>query len=212
MDDCCSQMGETLNVLAQGDQRRVLVLVMMVNIVMFASEFGFGLVAQSSAMMADSVDMLGDAIVYALSLYALGQGDRWQAGAALTKGGLILAFGLGILVETGFKVAEGATPSSLIMLIVTSTALAANVGCLGLLWRFRGLNVNMSSTFECSRNDVIANVGVIVAAGLVSWTQSGWPDIIAGVIIAVLFLRSAGHVLRSALPVWRGEGGKVVLD
>ena len=212
MDDCCSAKTETLNVLAQGDQRRVLVIVMVVNVVMFAAEFGFGLVARSSAMMADSVDMLGDAIVYGLSLYALGQGNRWQAGAALAKGGLILAFGAGILIETAFKIAEGVTPSSSIMLAVTSVALAANLACLALLWRFRHLNVNMASTFECSRNDVIANIGVLVAAALVAATGKGWPDIIAGLVIAILFLRSAARVLHSAWPVWRGHGGKVELD
>lgn len=212
MDDCCSRKGETLNLLAQGDRRRVLVIVMIVNIVMFAAEFGFGLVARSSAMMADSVDMLGDAIVYGLSLYALGRSERWQAGAALTKGGLILAFGIGILVETGIKVAEGVTPSSSIMLAVTAIALAANLACVALLWRFRRLNVNMASTFECSRNDVIANVGVLVAAALVAFTGTGWPDVPAGAVIAILFLRSAARVLRSAWPVWQGKGGAVALD
>jgi Co/Zn/Cd efflux system component len=212
MDDCCSAKSETLNLLAQGDQRRVLVIVMAVNIVMFATEFGFGLIARSSAMMADSVDMLGDAIVYGLSLYALGRGERWQAGAALAKGGLILVFGIGILIETAFKIAAGVTPSSTIMLAVTSIALAANLFCLALLWRFRRLNVNMASTFECSRNDVIANVGVLVAAGIVAWTQAGWPDVLAGLVIALLFLRSAARVLRSAWPVWRGQGGQVAFD
>ena len=212
MDDCCSPKSETLNELARGDQRRVLVIVMVVNIVMFAAEFGFGLIARSSAMMADSVDMLGDAIVYALSLYALSQGERWQAGAALAKGGLILAFGIGIVIETAFKIAEGVTPSSGIMLVVTAIALAANLGCFALLWRFRRLNVNMASTFECSRNDVIANVGVLAAAGLVAATGEGWPDVVAGLVIAALFLRSSVHVLRSAWPVWRGREGKVALD
>src|SRR5690242_5167104 len=185
MDDCCSKKGEALNVLAQGKQRRVLVVVMLVNIAMFAAEFGFGLVARSSAMMADSVDMLGDAIVFALSLYALARGPQWQAGAALAKGGLILLFAAGIFAETAFKIIEGVTPSSSIMLVVTAVALAANLLCLALLWRFRTLNVNMSSTFECSRNDVIANTGVIVAGALVALTQSAWPDIVAGLVIAV---------------------------
>ena len=212
MDDCCSRKAETLNVLAQGDQRRVLVIAMAVNIIMFGAEFGFGVVARSSAMMADSIDMLGDAIVYGLSLYALNRDGRWQAGAALAKGGLILAFGIGILIETGLKVVQGVTPSSSIMLAVTGIALVANFACLALLWRFRTLNVNMTSTFECSRNDVIANVGVLVAAVLVAWTSNGWPDALAGFVIAILFLRSAVHVLRSAWPVWQGKGGKVALD
>jgi cation diffusion facilitator family transporter len=212
MDDCCSKRSETLNALAQGDQRRVLVIVMAVNAVMFVAEFGFGLVANSTAMMADSIDMLGDAIVYGLSLYALGRGQRWQAGAALAKGGLILGFGAGIIAETAFKVDAGVIPSSGVMLVVTAIALIANFACLGLLWRFRRLNVNTASTFECSRNDVLANVGVLVAAGLVTLTHAGWPDVLAGLVIAFLFLRSAARVLRPAWPVWRGQAGAIELD
>ena len=212
MDDCCSHKRETLDLLAKGRQRRVLGIVMVVNAVMFVVEFGFGLIARSSAMMADSVDMLGDATVYALSLYALGRDERWQAGAALAKGGLILAFALGILIESAVKIAQGVMPSSTIMLIVTTIALLANLACLWLLWGFRKLNVNMASTFECSRNDVMANVGVLIAAGLVARIGSGWPDIVVGLIIALLFLRSAGRVLASARPVWRGHGGRVEME
>ena len=209
-DDCCSRKSATIAQLGRNTgQRRVLVIVMVINLVMFLAEFGFGLIARSSAMMADSVDMLGDAIVYALSLYALGRGDRWQAGAAFTKGVIILAFAVGIFVETSLKIAEGVMPSSQIMLVVTSVALVANVCCLALLWRFRKLDVNMSSTFECSRNDVIANTGVIIAGFLVAWTATAWPDIIAGFVIGSLFVRSAFHVLRSAWPVWQGNSGKV---
>jgi Co/Zn/Cd efflux system component len=205
VDDCCSKKGETLIVLAQGDQRRVLVIVMIVNIAMFVAEFGAGVVAQSSALMADSVDMMGDAFVYALSLYALSRGTRWQAGAALTKGLIILAFGLGILIEIAFKISNGVTPSSRIMMIFSAIALVANGFCLALLWRFRKLNVNMRSTFECSRNDVASNIGVLAAGALVALSGSFWPDIIIAAIIAALFLRSAFSVLASAWPVFHSN-------
>ena len=211
MDDCCSGNAKTLETLARGAQRRVLVIVMILNAVLFVVELGFGVVARSSAMMADSVDMLGDAIVYALSLYALSRGDRWHAGAALAKAGLILGFGAAILVETAFKIIGGVTPSSTIMLAVTAIALVGNLTCLGLLWRFRGLNVNMASTFECSRNDVLANLGVLAAGGLVGWFGNGWPDVLAGLIIAGLFLRSAVRVLGAAWPVWRRGSHAVAL-
>src|SRR3546814_7598366 len=89
------------------------------------------------------------------------------------------------------------------MLGVGSAALVANLICLALLWRFRRENVNMSSTFECSRNDVASNVGVLAAAGLVGLTGSAWPDIIVGGLIAVIFLRSAWRVLGEAWPAWR---------
>lgn len=204
MDDCCSRKGDTLAKLAeQAEQRRVLIIVMIINAAMFVAEFGAGLVAQSSALMADSVDMLGDAFVYALSLFALSRGARWQAGAALTKGLLILAFGVGIVVESVFKIANGVTPSSSIMLTFAGIALAANLSCLALLWRFRTANVNMSSTFECSRNDVASNIGVLAAGALVALTASPWPDIVVGLAIAALFVRSSVRVLRSAWPEWR---------
>jgi len=212
-NDCCARKGDTIAELGQrADQRRVLLIVMLINLAMFAAEFGFGVIARSSAMMADSVDMLGDAIVYALSLYAMTRGPRWEAGAAITKAGIILAFAIGIFVETMFKIAAGVTPSSRIMLSVTMIALIANLACLVLLWRFRNLNVNMSSTFECSQNDVLANVGVIVAGLLVAWTGAAWPDILVGFIIAVLFVRSAFRVLRSGWPVWRGHAGHVQFE
>lgn len=208
MGDCCSKKSETLTVLAQGDQRRVLVIVMVINIAMFMAEFAAGVVGQSSALMADSVDMLGDAFVYSLSLYALSRGPRWEAGAALTKGLIILAFGLGIIVEIAFKISNGVTPSSQLMIIFSAIALLANGSCLALLWRFRKLNVNMSSTFECSRNDVASNIGVLAAGGLVAFTGSFWPDIAIAAIIAAIFLRSAISVLTGAWPVFRGNLGK----
>ena len=204
-DECCSRKGDTLAALAaKAGQRRVLVIVMAINLAMFLIEFGGGLAARSSALMADSVDMLGDALVYALSLYALRRGLRWEAGAAIAKGVIILGFGMVVLVEIADKLAHGIPPSSTLMLAFGSGALAANLLCLGLLWRFRGANVNMRSTFECSRNDVLSNIGVLVAAGLVAATSAAWPDIAVGTVVALLFLRSAWRVLAEAIPAWRG--------
>lgn len=203
-DDCCSRKGDTIAELGRkADQRRVLIIVMAINFVMFVLEFGAGIVARSSALMADSVDMFGDAVVYALSLYALSRGPRWEAGAALAKGGIILVFGAAVIVEIVDKIANGVPPSSSLMMIFGGIALIANLSCLALLWRFRNQNVNMSSTFECSRNDVASNVGVLVAAGLVAFTGSAWPDIAVGSVIALIFLRSAWKVLAEAIPAWR---------
>ncbi len=203
-DDCCSRKGDTIAQLGRkADQRRVLIVVMIINLVLFMAEFGGGVVARSSALMADSVDMLGDAVIYALSLYALSRGPRWEAGAALAKGGIILVFGIAVLVEIFDKIVNGAPPSSTLMLGFGSAALVANLTCLALLWRFRSENVNMSSTFECSRNDVASNIGVLIAAGLVAATGSAWPDIAVGGIIAAIFLRSAWRVLAEAIPAWR---------
>jgi Co/Zn/Cd efflux system component len=198
-DDCCSRKGDTIAQLGRkADQRRVLIAVMVINFVMFVAEFGGGVVARSSALMADSVDMLGDAVVYALS-----RGPRWEAGAALAKGGIILVFGIAVVFEIFDKIVNGVPPSSSLMLAFGSAALVANLTCLAMLWRFRSENVNMSSTFECSRNDVASNVGVLIAAGLVAMTGAAWPDIAVGGIIALIFLRSAWRVLAEAIPAWR---------
>ena len=203
-DDCCSRKGDTIAQLGRkADQRRVLIVVMVINFVMFMAEFGGGVFARSSALIADSLDMLGDAVVYALSLYALSRDPRWEAGAALAKGGIILVFGIAVVVEIFDKIFNGVPPSSSLMLAFGSAALVANLACLALLWRFRSENVNMSSTFECSRNDVASNIGVLIAAGLVGATGAAWPDIVVGGVIAIIFLRSAWHVLSEAIPAWR---------
>lgn len=207
-EHCCSAKGKELERLAvQAEQRRVLTIVLAINATMFFLEFGAGVIAGSAALMADAVDMLGDALVYGLSLYALARSDRWKGGAALAKGVFILAFGIGILIDIAIKLRSGIPPSSTLMLGFGTLALAANLLCLRLLWRFRAQDVNMASTFECSRNDVVSNIGVLVAAGGVAISASPWPDILVGAAIAALFLRSAFGVIRSALPVLRTSHG-----
>lgn len=204
MDDCCESKAGALETLArQGAQRRVLSMVLAMNATMFVVEFSAGVVAESASLMADAVDMLGDAVVYALSLYALNRGARWKAGAAVAKGSLILVFGAGVLAEVAVKVATGVPPSSKLMTAFGGLALLVNLVCLALLWRFRDQDVNMSSTFECSRNDVLANCGVLIAAAGVGLLGSPWPDIIVGLLIAVLFLQSALRVLARSLPLLR---------
>ncbi|MEN3973471.1 cation diffusion facilitator family transporter [Sphingomicrobium sp. XHP0235] len=202
--DCCSAKSTELEKLArQADQRRVLVAVLAINVFMFVVEFGAGVIAGSTALMADASDMLGDAVVYAVSLYALARSDRWKAGAAMLKGVVILGLGVGIAFNVLTKISSGVAPSSTLMLIFGGLALVANLVCLRLLTRFRHQDVNMASTFECSRNDVINNCGVLLAAGLVWWLVSPWPDIIIGSLMAVIFLRSAFRVIREAAPQMR---------
>jgi cation diffusion facilitator family transporter len=202
--DCCSAKSATLETLArQADQRRVLVIVLAINSVMFVLEFGAGVIAGSAALMADASDMLGDALVYAVSLYALARSDRWKAGAAMLKGVVILALGIGISVNVVLKIRSGVPPSSTLMLGFGALALVANLVCFRLLTRFRHQDVNMASTWECSRNDLINNTGVILAAGLVWWLASPWPDIVIGSLMALVFLRSAFRVMAEAAPQLR---------
>jgi Co/Zn/Cd efflux system component len=201
---CCHDKGHELERMAlHKDIRRVLVIVMMLNAMMFVLEFCAGLVARSASLMADSVDMLGDALVYAISLYALEKSLRWRAGSALLKGGFILALGLGVMVEIVVKIFWGAPPASGLMLVFGAMALSANLSCLALLWPYRRHDVNLASTFECSRNDVVANLGVLAAALLVSASGSAWPDIVVAAAIAFMFLRSSLHVITDAWPQYR---------
>jgi Co/Zn/Cd efflux system component len=179
-------------------QRRVLQVVLWVNAAMFLGEFGAGLIAHSTALLSDSVDMLGDAIVYGFSLYAVMRGPTWQARAALLKGTIMGAFGLGVLAEVVVKVIHGVVPSAGIIGGVGVVALAANVFCLVLLARHRGDDINMRSAWLCSRNDVVANVGVLLAAAGVGLTDAAWPDITIGLLIALMFGSSAIAVIRAA--------------
>src|SRR5262245_23909573 len=179
-------------------QRRILAIVLWINAVMLVVESVAGLASHSTSLLADSVDMLGDAIVYGFSLYAVSTGIGSQARAALLKGGIMAAFGVGVLVQVVVKVMRGVVPSADLMGGVGLVALAANALCLALLWRRRTDDINMRSAWLCSLNDVTANVAVMIAAGAVAVTRSGWPDIVVGLLIAAMFGSTAVTVIRDA--------------
>jgi len=193
VDDCCEvrPVGER--------QRRILHVVLWINAVMFVVEFLAGVAGHSTALLSDSADMLGDALVYGVSLYAIARGPMWQTRAALLKGAIMAAFAAGIVVEVLLKLARGVTPSADVMSGIGLLALAANAVVLAFLWRRRADDLNMRSVWLCSRNDVIANVAVLLAAAGVGLTGSPWPDIIVGLAIAGLFATSAVGVIRSAV-------------
>jgi Co/Zn/Cd efflux system component len=180
-------------------QRRALQVVLGINASMFVVELVAALIAHSTALLADSVDMLGDALVYGFSLYVIGRAPVWQARAALLKGALMAGFGIGVLVEVTTKLARGLTPDAGTMSIVAFVALLANAAVLQFLWRHRSDDINMRSAWLCSRNDVMANGGVLLAALGVVLTGSPWPDILVGLAIAALFGLSALVVIRQAL-------------
>jgi cation diffusion facilitator family transporter len=196
--DCCEDKAGEIAAL-RARQGRALVTVLAINAVMFVVEAAGGVVARSTALLADSLDMFGDASVYALSLWVLHRGPVWRARAALVKGAVMGLFGMGVLVEAALKLASGTSPEAHTMSAIGLLALGANLACLVLLYRHRTDDLNLRSTWLCSRNDIIANVAVILAAIAVWIVGSGWPDVLVGVLIAALFLRSAGTVLREAV-------------
>jgi cation diffusion facilitator family transporter len=188
-------------------QSSTLKTVLGINAVMFAVELAAGLVAGSTALLSDSLDNLGDALTYGFSLYAVSRGARSKAKVALFKGGLILLAGLFVLGQVVYRLIVPMLPVFETMGVVSLLALVGNGACLALLWKHRVEDVNMSSVWECSRNDIASNVAVFVAASGVWLTRSGWPDLAVGLVLAILFLRSALRVLRDAIAELRRAPG-----
>lgn len=196
MKGCCSNEDEIQ--LMKQSHGRVLWIVLAINASMFLVELVVGVLSQSTALMADSLDMLGDALVYSFSLFVLGKGIKWEAKASVLKGVIMLSFGIGVLAEAVYKILNPVVPEAGSMGITGAAALVMNSICFYLLWKHRGDNLNMQSTWVCSRNDLIGNVGVIIASGLTAVTASKWPDIAIGLSIAAMFVNSAIQVLREA--------------
>lgn len=202
MADCCSDKSCAIEAL-KARQSGTLRIVLAINAVMFVVELASGLWARSTALLADSLDNLGDAATYGLSLYAVGRGARAKAKVALFKAALIFTAGLFVLGQVIYGALHPGVPIFEVMGAVSLLALAANGTCLALLWKHRDEDVNMSSVWECSRNDIASNCAVFLAAGAVWLTDSPWPDLAVGLVLATVFLRSAARVAASALNEFR---------
>ncbi|KKM74592.1 hypothetical protein LCGC14_1398790 [marine sediment metagenome] len=195
MDDCCNNKGNELALLRER-QGRVLYIVLAINTAMFIVEFTAGWVVNSTALLGDSLDMFGDSLVYAISIFVLHRGVPARTGAALFKSGFLLLFSLLIIAEAVCKSIIGVVPDTGWMGLIGGIALIANLSCLVPLYSHRSDDINMSSTWLCSRNDVIANLSVLAAAGLVMLTESLWPDLVVGVSLAFLYLHSSVKVAK----------------
>src|SRR5712672_2336287 len=208
MAECCCPPPLKLDS-RRGNQayRRVLWAVLAINAVMFLVEIGAGLAAGSASLQADALDFLGDAANYAISLIVVGMALRYRATAALAKGATMGLFGLWVVGAAVWHAMHGTLPSALTMGAVGFAALAANVASFGLLWAYRGGDANMRSALICSRNEVLGNLAVLLAALGVFGTGTGWPDVIVAAVMAglvlqgsVVVLRHAGAELRQAPP------------
>ncbi len=198
MANCCHDKACELDVL-RSRQSATLKWVLLINAAMFVIELTAGLMSGSLSLVADSLDMLGDALVYGFSLYVVARGARMKARAALLKGGIMAAFGVFVLGQAIYKIVFPQLPVFEAIGAIGLLALAANGVCFVMLWKHRAEDINMSSVWLCSRNDIIANIAVLFAAAGVWLTNSAWPDILVGLALAALFLKSALHVLREAL-------------
>ncbi len=200
---CC---GDSCAAPALGVQRRMLGVVLAVNVTMFLIEAGAGWGAQSVALQADALDFFGDSLNYATALYVLSKPLSWRAGAALIKGLAMLAFGLFVLGSSVHNAVLGANPEAPVMGVIGLLALCANLGCALLLFRFRGGDANLRAVWLCSRNDAIGNLAVLAAAGGVAVTGAHWPDLFVGLVIASLAAWAGQSVLRQAWGELAGRG------
>lgn len=197
MKQCCENKEQEINLL-KSSQAKALKVVFFINLIMFFVEYSASLKAHSTALMGDSLDMLGDAFVYGFSLYVLYKSERMRVRAAQLKGFIMLAFGVGVFIQAAHKIHTGIVPTFETMGIIGSIALLANVICLGILYSHRDDDINMKSTWICSRNDIVYNSGILIAAVLVKVTNSNWPDIMIGVFVAIVFMNSAWSVLKQS--------------
>jgi len=197
INDCCSSLEKELTKV-QDEKRNILVWVLIINTGMFFIEAIYGFFAQSNALMADALDMLGDAAIFGFSLYVIRLNTIWQSRAGYIKGIIMAIFSIGVLTSALYRSFNPIIPEVTTMGVVGFLALAANLICAVMLLGFRDTDVNMRSAWLCSRNDVLANLGVLLAAVGVAWTNSPWPDLIVGISISALILKSAIEVMRDA--------------
>jgi Co/Zn/Cd efflux system component len=192
MSNCGCGSDQTENL-----ERKTLLALLAINAVMFFTEITLGFLAESTGLIADSLDMLADAGVYGLSLFVVGKGIERQSRAASISGVLQIILGIGVIVEVTRRLLFGSEPESLLIIAVGTAALMANIYCLFLLSRHREAGVHMRASWIFSTNDVIANFGVIIS-GLVLALDNRYPDLVIGAIISAVVIRGGLKILHEA--------------
>ncbi|MGE0548821.1 MAG: cation transporter [Kofleriaceae bacterium] len=177
-------------------EARTLKLLLAINAVMFVIEMTVAWFAESTGLLADSLDMLADAAVYGLALYAVGRAASAKLRAAHLSGWLQAALAIGALVEVIRRAVVGSDPESPLMIGMATVALVANASCLWLVSKHRSGGAHMKASMIFSANDVLANIGVIAAGVLVAFTGSQYPDLVIGTLIAAVVLLGARRILR----------------
>jgi Co/Zn/Cd efflux system component len=197
--DCCDPCQTSDPNRGNPGYRRALWVVLGINAVMFLVEIGAGLAAGSASLQADALDFLSDAANYGISLFVVGMALRYRAMAAFAKGVSMGVFGLWVIATVVWHAVQGTLPSAVMMGTVGFAALTANAISFGILWFRRTGDANMRSAWICTRNDVIGNLAVLLAALGVFGTGTGWPDLVVALTMAALALQGASAVLRQSL-------------
>ncbi len=180
------------------EYRRILWIALVVNTLMFVVEIIFSQRADSVSLLADSIDFLGDAANYGISLWVLAMAVQMRAKASLLKAASMALFGVGVLAHATWNAVTGVIPDAQTMTLVGFLALAANLGVAWLLYAYRNGDSNMRSVWLCTRNDALGNIAVIIAAFGVFGTGTAWPDLIVAVVMALLALTSAAQISKHA--------------
>ena len=188
------------------EQRRVLLQVLLLNVLLSTALFGTGIYADSSGLIANALDNASDSAVYAISYFAVGRSPRRKTVAASVSGVMLLVLALGVMGDAVRRFMVGAEPVSGVMVAMSVIAAGINMWCLRLLGRLRLADVNLRAAHTFSNNDFVSNLGVLVAAGLVAWTGQFWPDVIVGVAIAVVVGKGGVEILRDARRTARAAG------
>lgn len=196
---CCHHEPQpSPNTERHGRYRKVLYIALIINAAMFGVEILAGMRSGSVALLADSLDFLGDAANYGISLFVLGMGLASRARASLLKAASMALFGIWVLGSAGWHAWQGVAPEAPVMGVIGTLALLANLLVAVLLYAYREGDSNMRSVWLCTRNDALGNVAVLLAALGVFGTGSGWPDLLVAVIMASLALSAAWQVLGQA--------------
>lgn len=197
-------MDDTSSSNATRKERRTLWIVLILNAAISAAFFAVGITGDSSALIANGVDNLSDAAVYALSLVALARGVRWKTRAATASGIMLLIFAVGILLDVARRYIYGSEPIGADMMIMSAIAAVVNFICLRLLQKLEQPDVNLRAATTFSFNDFISNGGILIAGGMVIWFQTNWPDLVVGFATAAIAIKGGIEILKDA----RSEAGK----
>jgi len=192
---CCQTESKSS---ASSRYRKVLWFALAINTVMFLVEIGSGLRAGSVALLSDSLDFLGDAANYGISLWVLGLGVVIRARASMLKAGTMAIFGMGVLGAALWNFTNDTVPDAPVMGVVGLLALVANLTVAATLYTFREGDSNMRSVWLCSRNDALGNIAVMLAALGVFGTGTAWPDLLVASAMAALAITAAIQIARQA--------------
>ena len=183
---------------AHRSEQRVLRIALWLNVALAAALFVAGVIADSSGLIANALDNTSDVAVYTISSYAVSRGTRWKTRSADLSGVMLIALSAGVLLDVARRFIFGAEPVGVVIVAMTLAAAIINIVCLRLLEGLRHQDVNLRAAWTFSINDLVSNLGVLVAGVLVAWLDQPWPDFVVGLAIAVVAAKGGLEILSDA--------------